>query len=38
MRSFCLATLVATMLLVVGAGTAAAGNQKSYEGACWYEK
>ena len=38
MRSFFTATLVAVALLVVGAGTAAAGNLKSYEGASWYEK
>ena len=31
-----MATLVAAVLL--GAGTAAAGNLKSYEGASWYEK
>src|SRR6476620_11947579 len=38
MRSFRKAALVATLLLVVGVGTAAAGNLKSYEGASWYEK
>src|SRR6476661_617558 len=38
MRSFFMATLVAGLLLVVGTGTAAAGNLKSYEGASWYEK
>src|SRR3954466_3341675 len=36
MRSFLMAALVASVLL--GAGTAAAGNLKSYEGASWYEK
>src|SRR3954453_23150192 len=38
MKSFLMATLVASVLLAVGAGTAAAGNLKSYEGASWYEK
>ncbi len=38
MRSFFTATLVVTAFLVVGVGTAASGNLKSFEGASWYEK
>ena len=38
MRSFLIATLVASLFLVVGGSTAGAGNLKSFEGASWYEK
>jgi hypothetical protein len=38
MRSYLAATLVAAVLVAVGAGAASGGNLKSFEGASWYAK